>query len=162
MLILLPLAPPLHLPCLPLHLLLLLTLLFPSVKLPPNGANRLLLLSNIEVPLVLIFFLHLLSLLLILSSVTLSAPSSTLQLLLPTYPHHGNVLPSDLSTKEEIVPFHPIHCPISLFPVPSNAGMTCQFQRGYQLHCGFKLCKQLYYIMRRRVTRRLRDLSITS
>ena len=42
------------------------------------------------------------------------------------------------------------------------AGMTCQFQRGYQLHCGFKLCKQLYCIMRRRVTRRLRDLSTTS
>ena len=36
------------------------------------------------------------------------------------------------------------------------------FQPGYQLHCGFKLCKQLYCIMRRRVTRRLRDLSTTS
>ena len=42
------------------------------------------------------------------------------------------------------------------------AGMTCQFQRGYQLHCGFKLCKQLYCIMRRRVTRRLRDLCTSS
>ena len=29
------------------------------------------------------------------------------------------------------------------------AGMTCQFQRGYQLRCGLKLCKQLHCIMRR-------------
>ena len=48
---------------------------------------------------------------------------------------------------------------MSIYPC---AGLTCQFQPGYQLHCGFKLCKQLHSIMHRRVTRRLHDLRTSS
>ena len=128
MLILLPLAPPLHLPCLALHLLMLLTLLFPSVKLPRNGANRLLLLSNLEVPLVLIFFLHLLSLLLV--------PSSTLQFASSHFPSPWKCASIRPLHKGGDCSIPSNYRPISLLPVPSK---LLEKHVHHQLSCHLRL-----------------------